>query len=134
MNHYVVVSDRPWGRYAFGRARLPKNWHFHSEQWALFLGLDVKPRYIFFVHWSSIVPPSITDAYECVNFHLTDLPYGRGGSPLQNLIAAGKRETVITAHRMTQEVDAGPVYAKRAMSLEGSAEEIYLRAARISLE
>ena len=63
---------------------------------------------------------------------MTDVPYGRGGSPLQNLIMDGKTETQVTALRMTEEMDAGPVYVKRPMSLEGRAEEIYLRAGAIS--
>jgi len=63
---------------------------------------------------------------------MTDVPFGRGGSPLQNLIVRGHRETVLTALRMGREFDAGPVYLKRALSLEGRAEEIYLRAGRLS--
>jgi methionyl-tRNA formyltransferase len=86
-------------------------------------------RYVFFPFWSHKVPKEITDNYECVCFHMADLPYGRGGSPLQNLILRGHTETVITALRMTDEMDAGPVYMKRPMHLKGSAQEIYNRAA-----
>jgi methionyl-tRNA formyltransferase len=35
---------------------------------------------------------------------------------------------------MTSELDAGPVYLKRSLSLEGGAEEIYLRASALSAE
>ena len=65
---------------------------------------------------------------------MTDLPYGRGGSPLQNLISAAHIETTVTALRMVGEMDAGPVYAKLPMSLEGRAEDIYLRAGQLSWE
>jgi len=65
---------------------------------------------------------------------MTDVPYGRGGSPLQNLILAGHTETMLTALRMVKEMDAGPVYAKRPLSLDGSAEAIYLRGGQLSLE
>jgi methionyl-tRNA formyltransferase len=65
---------------------------------------------------------------------MTDVPFGRGGSPLQNLIVRGHRETTLTALRMTDQIDAGPVYLKRPLSLEGAAEEIYIRATRLSLE
>ena len=65
---------------------------------------------------------------------MTDVPYGRGGSPLQNLIQKGHRETRLTALRMVEEMDAGPVYMKMPLSLEGSAEEIYLRAGQLSAE
>ncbi len=32
------------------------------------------------------MPREIFENWACVVFHMTDLPYGRGGSPLQNLI------------------------------------------------
>jgi hypothetical protein len=60
---------------------------------------------------------------------MTDVPFGRGGSPLQNLIVRGRRETKLTALRMSREFDAGPVYMKEPLSLEGGAEEIYLGSA-----
>ena len=58
---------------------------------------------------------------------MTDLPYGRGGSPLQNLILRGHKDTQVSAIRISEEIDAGPIYLKRPLSLEGSAEEIFQR-------
>lgn len=92
------------------------------------------PRYVFFPHWSHIVPEEIVSEVECVCFHMTDVPYGKGGSPLQNLISRGHRETQLTALRMVEAVDAGPVYLKRPLSLHGSAEEIFTRAMHLSVE
>jgi methionyl-tRNA formyltransferase len=65
---------------------------------------------------------------------MTDVPYGRGGSPLQNLILAGHTESKLTALRMTEEMDSGPVYVKKSLDLHGSAEEIYKRAGKLSVE
>ena len=93
---------------------------------------EMDPKYIFFLHWSWIVPQEITDEFECVCFHMTDVPYGRGGSPLQNLIARGHSETKLTALRMTEDVDAGPVYYKRSLSLSGCAQDVYIRASSIA--
>jgi methionyl-tRNA formyltransferase len=62
---------------------------------------------------------------------MTDVPFGRGGSPLQNLIVRGFAETKISAIRCVAEIDAGPVYMKRPLSLLGSAEEIFVRAADV---
>lgn len=89
------------------------------------------PRYVFFPHWSWVVPSEIFDTFECVIFHMTDLPFGRGGSPLQNLIVRGIEQTMLTALRCTAEMDAGPVYQKRPLSTLGTAEEVYLRAASL---
>ena len=92
---------------------------------------SIKPENIFFPHWSYIIPEEIYRNFNCVIFHITDLPYGRGGSPLQNLIVRGHRETIISAMQCVKEIDAGPVYLKKPLSLEGSAEEIFIRANQI---
>jgi methionyl-tRNA formyltransferase len=94
------------------------------------LTLDVvralAPRYIFFPHWSWIIPEEIFSAFECVVFHMTDLPFGRGGSPLQNLIVRGIYETKISAIRVVKDLDAGAIYAKEPLSLaRGSADDIF---------
>ncbi len=90
-----------------------------------------KPGYIFFPHWSYMIPEAVYGEYECVVFHMTDLPFGRGGSPLQNLISRGIYETQISAFRCVKELDAGPIYMKRPLLLHGSAEQIYMRAGEI---
>ncbi|MDP6561735.1 MAG: hypothetical protein QF793_02300, partial [Candidatus Peribacteraceae bacterium] len=108
----------------------PGNWHFVSSKEELTMELlkELQPRYVFFLHWSWIVPEEMLTTYECVNFHLTDLPFGRGGSPLQNLIVRGiNKETKLTAIRMVNELDAGPIYLKTDLSLEGTAQEILTR-------
>jgi methionyl-tRNA formyltransferase len=95
---------------------------------------QVQPALVFFPHWSWLIPDEIHSQFECVVFHMTDLPYGRGGSPLQNLIARGHKETQLSALRVTSELDAGPVYMKRPLSLTGTAEEILRRAAALMEE
>lgn len=92
---------------------------------------EIRPEYIFFPHWSYSIPDEILSKYKCVIFHMTDLPYGRGGSPLQNLIVRGHQETVMSAIKCVKQLDAGPIYFKEKLSLLGSAEEIYLRASRL---
>jgi methionyl-tRNA formyltransferase len=59
---------------------------------------------------------------------MTDLPFGRGGSPLQNLIARGITKTKISALKCVKELDGGPVYLKKPLILDGTAEEILTRA------
>lgn len=134
-HHYVVATIRPWNLELFHRAtpRLPGHWHLISspEELTPERLASINPRYTFFPHWSHKVPPEIFERHECVCFHETNVPYGRGGSPLQNLIARGHTETVVSALRMVAEMDAGPVYLKRPVSLHGLAEEIYIRVATI---
>lgn len=89
------------------------------------------PDYIFFPHWSWMIPKDIHMNYFCVVFHMTDLPFGRGGSPLQNLIVKGIENTKITAIKVTEGLDTGDIFLKKDLNLNGSAEEIYIRAAQI---
>lgn len=94
----------------------------------------ISPEYIFFPHWSHLLAREIYEQYECVMFHMTDLPFGRGGSPLQNLVARGIYDTKISAFRCADGVDTGPIYLKRPFSLHGNAEDIYIRAAAVMTE
>ena len=92
------------------------------------LAEDFKPKYIFFPHYSQIIPPELHDNYTCVVFHMADLPCGRGGTPLQNHILRGVDHIPLCALKVNEVIDGGPVYTSRNLCLNGSAEEIYIRA------
>jgi methionyl-tRNA formyltransferase len=136
--NYLIATMKDWNISAFKRIEksLPGQWHIISDPKLLTVDYlsRIKPRYIFFPHWNWVVPADILDAYECVCFHMTDVPYGRGGSPLQNLIIRGYKDTILTALRMTEKLDAGPVYAKSPLALAGRAEDIFLEAASLCYE
>jgi methionyl-tRNA formyltransferase len=136
--HYAIVGCKSWNRTFFEKIRYEVNGHWHyiekKEDLTVNKLRKLAPRYIFFLHWSEKVPSDIIEEFECVCFHMADVPYGRGGSPLQNNILRGFTETKLTALRMTDDFDAGPVYLKERFSLLGGAEEIYMRATRLSGE
>ena len=93
---------------------------------------DLNPKYIFFPHWSWLIPNEIYENYECILFHMTDLPYGRGGSPLQNLILNKIYTTKISAIKVTKELDEGDIYLKEDFDIsKGSAKEIYENASNL---
>jgi len=129
---YIVAATQPWSIKAYEDfcEDLP-NWYLITQKEELNLEFidKISPRYIFFPHWNWIVPNKILSKYESVCFHMTDVPYGRGGSPLQNLIIRGHKETQLTALKMTNDLDAGPVYLKETLSLHGSAHDVFTRAA-----
>lgn len=131
----VLASSRPWNRDMTDILGLRTGCDFvlisdPKELTAAKLAL-INPKLLFFPHWSHRIDSSIYEQFVCVIFHMTDLPFGRGGSPLQNLIAQGVYETKISALRCVEEMDAGPIYLKRPLSLYGSAEEIFLRASGV---
>ncbi len=135
MTDYLVATTKSWNIKAYNiySARLPGDWHLITDPTDLTPRRidELSPKYVFFPHWSWMVPEEILKRVACVCFHMTDLPYGRGGSPLQNLIVRGHQETRVTALRMTKELDAGPVYLKRELSLSGSAQQIFERYAEL---
>jgi len=93
---------------------------------------EILPEYVFFPHWSYIIPSIIHENFKCIIFHMTDVPFGRGGSPMQNLISRGIYDTKISAIKCVNKLDAGDVYLKRDFSMkEGSALELYIKAGEI---
>lgn len=88
---------------------------------------EFRPDYIFFPHWNWIVDENIHQNLNCIVFHTSPLPYGRGGSPIQNLILNGYEFTPVCALKMISELDAGPIYGQITISLEGKLESIFLR-------
>ena len=71
--------------------------------------------------------PNIVNNYKCILFHPSPLPYGRGGSPIQNMIFRGFKSTQLCAIKMSSELDAGPIYKTLDISLEGNLKKIFSR-------
>lgn len=55
--------------------------------------------------------------------HASDLPAGKGFSPLQWQILEGKNEITVTLMEASEEVDSGGIYFKRKLTYDGS--ELY---------
>jgi methionyl-tRNA formyltransferase len=90
----------------------------------------INPKYVFFAHWNWRVDPEIFETFECIVFHTAPLPYGRGGSPIQNLIIRGVNKAPVCALKMTDVLDGGPIYDSQKISLDGNINEIFSRIAR----
>lgn len=133
--NYIILSSKPWNnelakelskKTGGNWTHISKKEEFTKEHLAV-----LKPEKIFIPHWSYIIPVQIVETYECIVFHMTDLPFGRGGSPLQNLISRGLDYTKITAIRIDEGIDTGDIYLKKDLSLFGTAEEIFIRANKV---
>ena len=135
MSKSLIISTKSWNEKIIkDYIKLNPNFKYfnHIKKLKEYLKKN-KPNKIFFIHFSQKVPLQITAKFECINFHMTDLPFGRGGSPLQNLIIRGFKKTILTAHTMTNKIDEGDIILKRSMSLKGSAKSIYIRSTKLSL-
>jgi len=130
---YIILSEKNWNNDLIKvlNTNLKNcNWiHIDNKGDFDFNKLvEIKPDKIFIPHWSYIISEEIFIKYECIVFHMTDLPFGRGGSPLQNLIVNGYNKTKISALKVEKGLDAGPIYLKKDLSILGTAEEIFIRA------
>ena len=62
------------------------------------------------------------------------MPFGRGGSPLQNLIIKNFSKTKISAFKCNDILDGGDIYLKKNLNLKGSAEKIFRNSSKIIFE
>lgn len=90
----------------------------------------LKPRLALFPDWSWRVPDEVLAATYCVGFHAAPLPAFRGGSPIQNQIAAGVERSALTAFRMQRGLDLGDILLQSPLSLRGSLRQIFGRIKR----
>lgn len=130
MKKYVIVSEKKW----HFNLENELNEMFPNTKWITIKYFNdfnnkflckIKPDFIFIPHWSYLIPEEVFINFKCVVFHMTDLPFGRGGSPLQNLIKAGFKRTKISALKVEKGIDTGDIYLKKDLSLEGTAREIF---------
>lgn len=92
---------------------------------------QIQPGIAFLPDWSWKVPQGVLSEVRCVGFHAAPLPEFRGGSPIQNQIARGIKQTRLTAFYVTKELDAGDILLDAPLSLTGSLNEIFGRVKRM---
>lgn len=134
MTQYVIASSKGW----FDLHRKSNEFEAldivsitSKSQLTLSVLDQINPRFVFFTHWNWIVEPEIFHKYECVVFHTAPLPFGRGGSPIQNLIARKIYTAPVCALHMTEVLDGGPIYDSVDISLHGTIEDIFSRIAAV---
>ena len=143
----VTRPDRPKGR---GRRVQPPPVAIRARE----LGLDViqperlhepeplaaiaatAPEALCVCAYGVLIKEPLLSAYEMLNVHPSLLPRWRGAAPVERAIMAGDRETGVTIHRTTAELDAGPIAAEQAFPIgpEDDAGAVYARAAPLAAE
>ena len=105
----VICSSKSWFKLNPSIAEKHVVKYFKNKDELLNKSLaKFKPDYVFFTHWNWIVKDDIHQSFNCVVFHTAPLPYGRGGSPIQNLILEGFNKAPVCAIKMTSELDSIP--------------------------
>lgn len=85
-------------------------------------------KYVFVGRWPKIIPDHVLNSGPTfIGFHTSNLPEGRGGSPIQNQILENVISSKVNAIRIdpNASLDSGPVYASRPITLQGTADDIW---------
>jgi methionyl-tRNA formyltransferase len=88
------------------------------------------------VAYGLIVPDALLEEYLWLNVHPSLLPRWRGAAPVERAIMAGDTETGVTVIRLVGELDAGPIAAQQAFSIEPAddAGAVYANAAAVAAD
>jgi methionyl-tRNA formyltransferase len=142
----VTQPDRPAGRHAAPRpspvARLavsrdipvarPERLRGNPE--VLESLRQIAPDAGVVVAYGKLLPADLLDVprLSFVNVHASLLPRHRGASPVQAAILAGDRETGVVTMKVVEELDAGPIYLERRVSI-GEEEDAGSLSGRLAL-
>tara|TARA_R110002167_G_scaffold327002_2_gene533093 strand:+ start:72 stop:725 length:654 start_codon:yes stop_codon:yes gene_type:complete len=131
MKILIVSKDNSWTRKLVHNLYKTK----YDITWSS-LGIvdDIKPDWVFFFHWSDIVPKEVYKKHKCAVIHTGNLPKGRGGSPIQNQILEGINNTKVNIIEMGDPVDSGAIYCSHPISLQGNIKDIWLSIANTAFK
>ena len=88
----------------------------------LFCHEDVeKSDIVFYLSYHSVVPQAVLAlGGNNLVVHASDLPHGRGWSPLTWQVLEGREGITLTLFEATDSVDAGPIYIQKNLELSGT--------------
>lgn len=125
MHNILILTTKSWNIENYNRYK-KDNWFLITDKNELTLDnvKKINPQYILIPHWSWIIKEDIWSNYTCIVFHMTDLPFWRWWSPLQNLIAKWIKNTKISAIKIDWWIDTWDIYMKENLNLDWTADEI----------
>lgn len=121
---YIIISKKIWSKKL--NPIIGKDYKIEKK-----LNLKkikkLKPKIIFFIFWSNYIPRELYKNFLCIQFHTSDLPKFRGGSPIQNQIIRGITKSKISAFRVNSVIDGGDICLKRNINLTGNTKNIFIQ-------
>lgn len=74
------------------------------------------------IAYGKIIPQSIIDIFPAgiINIHPSLLPLHRGSIPVESVILDGSTETGVSLMQLSEQMDAGPVFAQEKVKLNGT--------------
>ncbi len=124
MSKILIISKKKWDKKNYGFCKNSKKFIL-SNKINLKKINQIQPRIIFFMFWSNRISRKIFSNFLCIQFHSSNLPKFKGGSPIQNQILNKINKTKLTAFRINDKIDSGDICMKSNIFLNGKAENIY---------
>jgi methionyl-tRNA formyltransferase len=88
---------------------------------------------VVLVGWSWKVPADIVNNNIVVGMHPSDLPKYAGGSPIQNQIIDGIKQTNATLFKLNEQFDQGEIVDKEPIDLRGHLSDVFRNIANASV-
>lgn len=91
---------------------------------------ELEPDFIVVAAYGKFIPEKILSCakIDCLNVHPSLLPEYRGAAPIHRAILDGKKETGVSIMRVTNEMDAGPVFLQKKIPITESDTSLTLSA------
>jgi methionyl-tRNA formyltransferase len=91
---------------------------------------------IVLVAYGRLIPKDVLERHRWLNVHPSLLPRWRGAAPVERALLAGDTETGVTIIELAEELDAGPIVAQQAFSIDPAddAGTVYAKAAPLAVE
>lgn len=131
---FLISKDNEWSKSLYSNLSQSFACQFYTDDTYMGELEKQNPEWVFFFHWSKIVPEEVYANHRCVVLHTGNLPHHRGGSPLQNQILSGVTCTQVNAIEMTEKVDGGGIYCSAPLTLQGGLGDIWNSISVISYE
>jgi methionyl-tRNA formyltransferase len=96
---------------------------------------DVAADAVVVAAYGALIPEVLLGDALWLNVHPSLLPRWRGAAPVERALIAGDRETGVTIHRTTAELDAGPIAAQERFAIvpDDDAGVVYARSAELAV-
>jgi methionyl-tRNA formyltransferase len=136
----ITRPDKPQGR---GRKKaappakeLAKALEIQVEQPDRLTVFPGEARVVVIAGYGVLIPEKLLSERLWLNVHPSLLPRWRGAAPVERAIMAGDRETGVTIHKTTGDLDAGPIAAQRRFPIgpEDDSSIVFGRAAALGVE
>jgi len=140
LEYVLTRPDRPRGR---GRRDGPPPAKLAAERLGVpvrqperLAAFEIHADTVVVVAYGALIPAALLDDALWLNVHPSLLPRWRGAAPVERAIMAGDRETGVTIHRTTAELDAGPIAAQASFPIapDEDAGAVYTKAAPLAAE